>query len=85
MKGRANKLVELIPIKKGVSIHLITMLYLSIEGKLISLILGRKYLMIFGLNNISFIQNSPTKNVHATFIEDLNGSILLIEFISSDL
>ena len=36
-----------------------------------------------GLNSILFIQISPTKHVHVTFTEDLNVSILLIEFISS--
>ena len=38
---------------------------------------------LFGLNNILFIQISQTQHVHITFIEDLNESILLIEFISS--
>ena len=41
------------------------------------------YLKKVGLNNILFIQISPTQHVHITFIEDLNESILLIEFISS--
>ena len=36
-----------------------------------------------GLNNILFIQISPAKHVHTKFVEDLNESILLIEFISS--
>ena len=36
-----------------------------------------------GLNNIFFIQISPAKHVHTKFVEDLNKSILLIEFISS--
>ena len=40
-------------------------------------------LKMLGLNNILFIQISPTQHVHITFIEDLNESILLIEFISS--
>ena len=37
--------------------------------------------MKFGLNNILVIQNKPTKHEYVTFIEDLNESILLIEFI----
>ena len=36
-----------------------------------------------GLNNILFIQISPAKHIHTKFVEDLNESILLIEFISS--
>ena len=39
---------------------------------------------VLGLNNILFIQISSTKHVHVrTFIEDVNESILLREFISS--
>ena len=51
--------------------------------KLLSFFSAKISVYLVGLNNILFIQISPAKHVHTKFIEDLNESILLIEFIYS--